>query len=126
MTISILVFDEKSGCYGGAATTGSLCVGGWVLRGDAESGLSASQGSLPSTMWGTDVLTAMRGGTPAETAVEAVTGADAGRGQRQLAALDPLGGVAAFTGEDSIPAAGSRAGGGIIVSGNLLKHAGVT
>ena len=41
MTISILAFDAKTGTYGGAATTGSLCVGGWVLRGDPESGLSA-------------------------------------------------------------------------------------
>ena len=69
MTISILAYDEKSGTYGGAATTGSLCVGGWVLRGDGESGMSASQGSLPSTMWGSDVLDRMRAGTPADDAV---------------------------------------------------------
>ena len=76
MTISILAYDEKSGTYGGAATTGSLCVGGWVLRGDGESGMSASQGSLPSTMWGSDVLDRMRAGTPADDAVAQITGAD--------------------------------------------------
>lgn len=121
MTISILAFDKETGSYGGAATTGSLCVGGWVLRGDAESGLSASQGSLPSTIWGTDTLAAMRAGKSARDAVLGVVNADAGRAQRQLATLDPKGVVFAFTGQDSIPAAGSRSGSNVIVAGNLLK-----
>lgn len=121
MTISILAFDKETGSYGGAATTGSLCVGGWVLRGDAESGLSASQGSLPSTMWGTDTLAAMQAGKSAKDAVLGVVNADAGRAQRQLAAIDPNGEVFAFTGEDSIPAARSRSGSNVIVAGNLLK-----
>jgi uncharacterized Ntn-hydrolase superfamily protein len=124
MTISILAFDEKTGAYGGAATTGSLCVGGWVLRGDAESGLSASQGSLPSTMWGTDVLTRMKGGMSATQAVQSVTSVDTGRDERQLAALDPTGGTACFTGQSSIPAAGSRSAHSadqVIVAGNLLS-----
>jgi len=125
VTISILAFDKKTGSYGGAATTGSLCVGGWVLRGDPESGLSASQGSLPSTMWGTDTLAAMRSGKTAEDAVLSVVNADAGRAQRQLAALDLKGGVFAFTGQSSIPAAGSRSGPHVIVAGNLLEDAGV-
>lgn len=120
MTISILAFDEKSGSYGAAAATGSLCVGGWVLRGDAESGLSASQGSLPSTMWGTDVLALMRNGQSAEEAVNRVVEVDAGRDERQLSALDPKGGTGAFTGSNSIPAAGVRMAPGIVVAGNLL------
>ncbi|MBF9061372.1 DUF1028 domain-containing protein, partial [Rhodobacterales bacterium HKCCSP123] len=62
MTISILAIDEKTGRMGGAAATGSLCVGGWVLRGRADSGLSASQGTAPSTLWGEDVLVRMAGG----------------------------------------------------------------
>jgi uncharacterized Ntn-hydrolase superfamily protein len=120
MTISILAFDEKTGAYGGAATTGSLCVGGWVLRGDPESGLSASQGSLPSTFWGTGVLGLMRDGAKAREAVDSVVGADPGRDERQLAALDPSGGVAAFTGRNSIPVAGVRTAPHVIVAGNLL------
>ena len=120
MTISILAFDEKTGAYGGAAATGSLCVGGWVLRGDAESGLSASQGSLPSTLWGTDVVTLMKAGASAKNAVQAVTQADAGRDERQLAALGPKGDIACFTGKASILSAGSRAARHVIVAGNLL------
>ncbi|MSU90785.1 DUF1028 domain-containing protein [Rhodobacteraceae bacterium 2CG4] len=121
MTISILAFDRKTGSYGGAATTGSLCVGGWVLRGDPESGLSAAQGSLPSTLWGTGVLDRMRAGTSAPDAVAAVTAPDAGRAHRQLAALDPQGGTGHFTGADSIPAAAARTAPGVVVAGNLLS-----
>jgi uncharacterized Ntn-hydrolase superfamily protein len=120
MTISILAFDEEASCYGGAAATGSLCVGGWVLRGDPESGLSASQGSLPSTIWGSEVLGRMKDGAPASTAVLDVTGRDAGRDQRQLSALDPAGGTAGFTGKESIPAAGIRHARHVIVAGNML------
>lgn len=120
MTISILAFDEKTGAYGGAATTGSLCVGGWVLRGDAESGLSASQGSLPSTMWGAEVLARMRGGETAAEAVAAVTQADRGRAERQLAALDPSGGTGHFTGANSLAAANARCAPSVVVTGNLL------
>lgn len=120
MTLSILAFDEETGAYGGAATTGSLCVGGWVLRGDVESGLSASQGSLPSTMWGTGVLEAMRSGVPAAQAVEQITDADAGRAERQLAALDLAGGTGNFTGANSIATAGARAARHVVVTGNLL------
>lgn len=120
MTISILAFDEKTGAYGGAATTGSLCVGGWVLRGDAESGLSASQGSLPSTMWGTDVLALMKDGRSAAEAVAEVTGRDGGRDERQLAAIDMNGSIGHFTGANSIPAAAARSASHIVVSGNLL------
>ena len=85
MTISILAVDEKTGRIGGIAATGSLCVGGWVLRGHPESGMSASQGTAPSTLWGEDVLTAMRTGMSAVDAVAAVTSPDPGRAHRQLA-----------------------------------------
>ena len=120
MTISILAYDRSAGAYGGAAATGSLCVGGWVLRGDPESGMSASQGSLPSTLWGQAVLDAMRAGQDAAKAVETVTAADAGRMHRQLAALDPSGGVAHFTGAESLPAAAGRSAPGVVVAGNML------
>ena len=123
MTISILAYDEKTGVYGSAAMTGSLCVGAWVLRGDAESGLSASQGSLPSTLWGTETLDLMRSGMSAEEAVGKVTGRDSGRDHRQLAVLDLAGRTASFTGAESIPVADARSDRHVIVSGNLLASA---
>ncbi len=122
MTYSILAYDQKTGTYGGAAATGSLCVGGWVLRGDAESGLSASQGTSPSTLWGTGVLELMKDGRTASGAVETIIRADEGRVHRQLAALARDGSVAAFTGHDSVPHAGSVSGGHVIAAGNMLAN----
>lgn len=120
MTFSILVHDPYTGAYGGAAATGSLCVGGWVLRGEARSGLSASQGASPSTLWGADVLDLMAQGQGAQAAVDAVTGADAGRGFRQLSALDLTGEGGVFSGEDNIPAVAGRAFAGGVAAGNML------
>ncbi|MGH1426135.1 MAG: DUF1028 domain-containing protein [Pseudooceanicola sp.] len=120
MTFSILARDAKTGTLGGAAATGSLCVGGWVLRGSALAGMSASQGTAPSTLWGDGVLGLMHGGEVAENAVYSMTSPDLGRDYRQLAALDPDGGTGCFTGAQSVPAAGHRSAAGVIVAGNLL------
>lgn len=120
MTFSILARDADTGALGGAAATGSLCVGGWVLRGDSRAGMSASQGAAPSTLWGEEVLAHMRNGSDAAGAVASVTLPDRGRDWRQLAALDCKGGTAAFTGARNTGWHGSRSAEGVIVSGNLL------
>lgn len=120
MTFSILAQDFGSGALGGAAATGSLCVGGWVLRGDSRAGLTASQGAAPSTLWGEDALEAMRAGLPAAGAVDRVTAADPGRDWRQLAALDRHGGSACHTGSRNTDWRGGSAEPGLVVAGNLL------
>ena len=120
VTFSLLVRDPETGQLGGAAATGSLCVGGWVLRGDPASGLSASQGSLPSVMWGIDVLALMTAGVPAPDAVARIVASDPGRGQRQLAALDPSGRSGAFTGEDASAEAGVLQAENMVAAGNML------
>lgn len=120
MTFSILARDQSTGTMGGAAATGSLCVGGWVLRGDSRWGLSASQGAAPSPMWGEDVIDAMRMGRGASDAVAEMTAPDSGRDWRQLAALDPAGGTGVFTGENNTGWHGHAEGAGVIVAGNML------
>lgn len=120
MTFSILAIDPDTQTLGGGAATGSLCVGGWVLRGDPRCGMSASQGASPSTLWGEQALELMGAGSSALQAVEEVTGKDAGRRFRQLAALDLDGKVAAFTGEANPGPMGARPFKGGIVSGNTL------
>ena len=125
MTFSILARDAETGALGGAAATGSLCVGGWVLRGDGRAGLSASQGAAPSTFWGEEALARMRAGESAAAAVAAITGADPGRAHRQLAALDVAGGTGAFTGAGNTDAKGAREAPGRVVTGNLLAGEGV-
>lgn len=120
MTFSVLARDNETGAIGGAAATGSLCVGGWVLRGNLKAGMSGSQGAAPSTLWGEDVLIAMQSGLTAVEAVKSVTSADRGRAHRQLAAVDLSGKAAAFTGEMNEDVKGSLIFPGGIASGNML------
>jgi uncharacterized Ntn-hydrolase superfamily protein len=125
MTFSLLARDLSTGALGGAAATGSLCVGGWVLRGDSRAGMSASQGAAPSTMWGEDVLEMMRAGTDAETAVARLTGSDHGRSWRQLAAIGRSGPGAAFTGKNNTGWRGSMIRADMVAAGNMLTGPGV-
>ena len=120
MTFSILSFDEETGTYAGAAATGSLCVGGWVLRGCIESGLVASQGTAPSTFWRDETLRRMHAGGAADRVVADLTGADSGKGHRQLIALDRQGGTGGHTGADSIHHAAHDCRAGLAVAGNML------
>lgn len=125
MTFSILALDRQTGWVGGAAATGSLCVGGWVLRANPLAGASASQGAAPSTFWGEDVLAEIQAGCPAAEAVGAVITGDSGREWRQLAAIDLAGRTSVHTGTDNTDVKGSREGMDFVVSGNLLSDAGV-
>ncbi len=125
MTISILAFDVNSGTFGGAAATGSLCVGGWVLRGDVRSGLSASQGSSPSTLWGEDALALMNTGATASDTVRKLTDGDPGRAHRQLSVLDRTGQTASFTGAESVAFSGALEADCLVVTGNMLADGAV-
>jgi len=120
MTFSILTYDRATGVYAAAAATGNLCVGGWVLRGDIESGLVASQGTAPSTFWRDDVLRQMHSGVEANAAILNVTKADPGRGYRQITALNRTGGTGGFTGGESIAFADHICEDGLAVAGNML------
>lgn len=125
MTFSILARDPITGAIGGAAATGSLCVGGWVLRGDLSVGMSASQGAAPSTFWGEQVLQRMSNGAAPEQAITDVTSTDNGRAYRQLAVVDVLGNTAAYTGDENEDVKGSLIFPDGIVSGNMLGSDGV-
>ena len=120
MTFSILVRDPETGFLGAAAATGNLCVGGWVLRGDPRVGLSASQGHMPSTLWGEDVLVAMGRGLNAESAVAEVVNADSERGKRQLLALDRDSDGAIFSGDANLPVVSEIIASNCVVAGNML------
>ncbi len=121
MTYSLLVCDPATGALGGAAATGSLCVGGWVLRGRLGAGMSASQGAAPSTFWGEDVLTRMEAAAAAPDALAAVVSPDPGKEWRQLACVDPQGRTAAHSGTRNSPERGHLCHMGKVASGNILK-----
>lgn len=125
MTLSILALDRATGAIGGAAATGNLAVGAWVLRAAAGSGAVATQGHSVSPLWGDECLERLRRGERADAIVEAVSAADAGRHLRQLGVLDRHGGTAAWTGERNTPARGHRTGEGHVIVGNWLGSAAV-
>ena len=120
MTFSLLAFDQKTGGYAAASATGNLCVGGWVLRGNIDSGLVASQGTSPSTFWRDEALRAMRMGADATTALSQVVDDDTGKGFRQLLTLDREGRTAGHTGDQSLPYAGHVCTPNLVVGGNML------
>lgn len=120
MTFSLLARDPETGALGGAAATGNLCVGAWVLRGDARFGLTASQGHTPSTLWGEDALAHLANGADAGGALSAVVGPDPGRETRQLAVLDRTGATAVHDGARNLPFTGHLQGAGWVVAGNWL------
>ena len=76
--------EKNTNEIGGAAATGSYCVGGWVLRGSLNAGLSASQGASASTLWGEQTLDYLKSGLNAEDAINKVVNVDAGKEHRQL------------------------------------------
>lgn len=121
MTFSLLARDEKTGALAGAAATGSLCVGGWVLRGRWGAGLSASQGAAPSTFWGESVLDRMAAGMPAASAVSATVSPDPNRAWRQLSAVDPRGGTAAHSGAENSALCAHIVRQGAVAAGNILS-----
>ena len=120
MTFSVLTFDEKEGIFAAAAATGSLCVGGWVLRGDIESGLVASQGTSPSSFWRDDCLRYMYTGQSASEAIDMAITNDSGRDYRQIIALDKFGTTSGFTGINSVSHASHITEQNFAVAGNMI------
>ena len=121
MTYSLLAIDSETGALGGVAATGNLCVGGWVLRATAA-GASATQGALPSTLWGEEALRRMADGETADAAVSALVDADSGRARRQLAAIDVHGGGGVFSGADNAPIVDQAQCDGAVAAGNFLAN----
>lgn len=125
MTFSLLVRDLATGAFGGAAATGNLCVGAWVLHGDVRTGLAASQGHYPNPMWSGQVLALMAAGHEPGKAVRQVVGGDRGAGVRQLAVLDRNGSTAGHSGARNLEYCGHIAEDGLIAAGNMLASVAV-
>ena len=120
MTFSLLAYDRARNIWCGAAATGNLCVGGWVLHGHATAGICASQGQTPSTIWADRLLDRQRAGETAERAVADIVSEDEGRAFRQLAAVDLYGGVGVHSGTENQAYCGHVAEENVVASGNIL------
>ena len=122
MTFSILAYDPITESYGGASATGNICVGGWVLRGNPLSGVSASQGSEPSTLWGEDILKYTGDGLDAESAINKTIGNDKGKERRQLSVIDKKGNSSAFSGKENSSIIDEIVSKNLVLSGNILSN----
>ena len=122
MTFSILAYDPITESYGGASATGNICVGGWVLRGNPLSGVSASQGSEPSTLWGEDILKYTGDGLDAETAIYKTIRKDKGKERRQLAVIDKKGNSSVFSGNQNSSIIDEIVSKNLVLSGNILSN----
>lgn len=120
MTYSVLAVDPETGDVGGAAATGNLAVGAWVLRASPEGGAVATQGASCSPVWGDEGLARLGRGEDARAVLDDLTRRDGGRGHRQLSLLGLDGRAAAFTGEANHDHKGQRLGDGWVIAGNWL------
>ena len=120
MTFSILARDMETNEIGGAATTGSYCVGGWVLRGSLDSGLSASQGASASTIWGEKSLDYLKDGKSAEDTIQKVISNDDGREYRQLSCMTLMGDTHSFTGKNNVDYYYHHSEKNLVIAGNML------
>ena len=121
MTFSILARDKDTKEIGGAAATGSYCVGGWVLRGSLNAGLSASQGASASTLWGEQTLDFLESGLNARDAIYKVVNADAGKEHRQLSCMTLDGDTFSFTGNQNTSEYFHHVENNLVVAGNMLS-----
>jgi len=122
MTFSILAYDPLTESYGGASATGNICVGGWVLRGDPLSGVSASQGSEPSTLWGEHILRYTGDGVDAMTAIKNTIKKDKGKQRRQLSVIDKKGNGSVFSGNENSSIIDELVSNNLVLSGNILSN----
>jgi len=119
MTWSIVTHDEATGAFAVAVATCNFAVGASVPHIRPGVGAVASQ-SFSNRYLGPAILDAMaRGLSPAEAITGAVA-SDAGRGLRQVHAIDRHGRTAAWTGENCVMWCGHKAGPSVSVAGNML------
>jgi len=118
-TYSIVGCDLEARQWGVAVQSKFLAVGALCPFAEAEVGAVATQ-SFVNPRYGPDGLALLREGLSAEEAVERLTAADVGRGQRQLGIVDREGRAATYTGERCFAWAGGRTGAGYAAQGNIL------
>jgi uncharacterized Ntn-hydrolase superfamily protein len=105
------------GGYGVAVATARPNVGALVPY-VSDRGAVATQARVDTTL-GDRALTLVGRGMPVAAAIDALLAVDDARPVRQLHGVDATGAHAA-TGADCVPWAGSRAGDGVSVAGNML------
>jgi uncharacterized Ntn-hydrolase superfamily protein len=119
MTLSIAARCPDTGQHGVGAITHMIGIGKIVTHAGPGVGAIATQGEM-NPYHGIDGLARMQRGHGAREALEPLVEADAGREERQSAAVDARGGSWAWTGAELPEWKGHRCGEGWSVQGNRL------
>jgi uncharacterized Ntn-hydrolase superfamily protein len=118
-TYSIVARDPATGEMGVAVQSHWFSVGSIVTWGEAGVGVIATQ-SLVEPAYGPKGLELMRQGVAAPDALDRLVAEDAGRNGRQVAMIDTMGRVRAYTGPNAIAAAGHHVGTQYSVQANMM------
>jgi uncharacterized Ntn-hydrolase superfamily protein len=121
MTYSIVARDPETGRLGVAVQSHFLGVGPVVPWLEPGVGAIATQARV-DVSYGPIGLELLRNGRKAEQVVAALIAGDLTPQIRQVGVVDAEGGAAAFTGTETIPAAGHLVRDGFTVQGNLLER----
>lgn len=119
MTWSLVARDAASGAFGVVVATRFFAVGALCPFAEGQVGAGATQ-ALINPLYKGAALRMLRDGASAQSVVDALTAADAGRATRQLHLQDSQGRIAAFTGADCVPWCGHLERTGYSVAGNML------
>jgi uncharacterized Ntn-hydrolase superfamily protein len=117
MTFSIVATDGTA--WGVAVASKFLAVGAAVPAARAGIGAIATQ-SYANLSYRPDGLHLLHRGETAQQTLDALTGKDEQREQRQAGIVDKTGGAATFTGADCHAWAGGVTGDGYAIQGNIL------
>ncbi len=118
-TFSIVGYDLNNGDVGVAVASKFLAVGSVVPWAQAGAGAVATQ-SYANMSFGPDGLALLSQGLDAQTVLDQLLAADAGREQRQVGIVDRQGGAATWTGSACHSWAGGVTGPGYAAQGNIL------
>ncbi|MCW3475803.1 DUF1028 domain-containing protein [Limobrevibacterium gyesilva] len=121
MTWSIVTYDRATGAFAIAVATKNFAVGATVPHVRAGVGAVATQ-SITNRYLGPAILDAMARGLAPDAAIASAIAGDAGRGLRQVHAVDRHGRSSAWTGDNCVTWCGSAAGDAVSVAGNMLAN----
>jgi len=118
-TFSIVARDPETGELGVAVQSRVVAVGAIVPYAKAGVGAVATQ-AFANPTYGPEALRMLSEGMKPEAVVEALTSADEGADERQVAVISAKGEVANYTGSKCMEWAGGRTGKDFAVQGNIL------
>ncbi len=124
MTFSIIGRCERTGMFGVAITTSSICVGARCPHARSGAGAVATQ-NITDPSLGPLLLDELEQGFGAEEALEHIVRGRRNLEYRQLTVVDNRGETASFTGDQILGVNAESAGMNCFAAGNLLADVGV-